>query len=165
MASVVEVASEHRYASPPWFSLNVGGGPSTMAMPAPSYASMAIEVTSFKVTKVGLLTRKDDMIEGGRKASNRKWKEWSVLLTGSQLLFSRDPTWATLIQSRASAGNGVMALQQGSMPRPDEMYTVKDTVAVYDRSYTKVIDIFHALPVTKLINDPSVRTHVAIGDA
>lgn len=168
MASVVEVASESRYAAPPWFGLNVGGGPSSIALvAAPSYASMAVEVTTLKVTKVGVLMRKDEMIEGGRKAGNRKWKEWSVLLTGSQLLFSRDPNWAALIQSRASAGNGVMAVQHGSMPRPDEMFSVKDAVAVFDRTYTKVNIMHHAVPAVgrTLILDHLVRQHVTIGDA
>lgn len=39
-----------------------------------------------KVPKVGILERKDDLVEGGKKATSRKWKAWSVLLTGSQLL-------------------------------------------------------------------------------
>ena len=42
---------------------------------------------SMKVTKVGMLDRKDDLLEGGKKASSRKWKPWSVLLSGTQLLF------------------------------------------------------------------------------
>ena len=39
-----------------------------------------------KITKLGVIDRKDDLIEGGKKASSRKWKTWSVMLTGSQLL-------------------------------------------------------------------------------
>lgn len=166
MASVVEVASESRYTAPPWFGLNVGGGPSTIAMvTASSYASMAVEITSLKVTKVGTLLRKDEAIEGGRKANNRKWKEWSILLTGSQLLFSRDPTWAALIQARASAGDGMVALQHGSMPRPDEMYTVKDAVAVYDRSYTKVTHQPQCIALRRLISFVPVWQYIETGDA
>lgn len=41
---------------------------------------------NLKITKVGILDRKDDLVEGGKKANSRKWKSWSVLLTGSQLL-------------------------------------------------------------------------------
>ena len=138
-ASTVEVPSEHKYTTTPWFGLGVGGGPSaTTLIAAPTFATVPPEVISLKVTKVGLLLRKDDVLEGGRKAGNRKWKEWSVLLTGSQLLFHRDPLWAQSIQSRLDSNDNVVALNHASMPRPDEMYSVRDAVAVFDRSYTKV---------------------------
>lgn len=39
-----------------------------------------------RITKVGLLSRKEDVLDG-KKASSRKWKTYSVVLTGSQLLF------------------------------------------------------------------------------
>ena len=76
--------------------------------------------------------------EARREERARKWKEWSVLLTGSQLLFHRDPLWAQSIQSRLDSNDNVVALNHASMPRPDEMYSVRDAVAVFDRSYTKV---------------------------
>lgn len=44
-------------------------------------------VSNLKITKVGLLSRKEDLAEGGKKAASRKWKAWTVVLTGSQLLF------------------------------------------------------------------------------
>lgn len=51
-------------------------------------ASVAVEQgVSMKVTKVGILERKDDLLEGGKKAGSRKWKASSVLLSGTQLLF------------------------------------------------------------------------------
>lgn len=40
-----------------------------------------------RVTRAGRLRRKDDTLDGGRKASNRKWREYGVVLSGSQLLF------------------------------------------------------------------------------
>lgn len=144
-ATVVEVASENRYMTSPWFGLNVGGGPSTVAMmSAPTYP-VVHDVATLKVTKVGQLLRKDDILEGGRKANGRKWKEWNVLLTGSQLLFSRDPNWAAVIQSRShlSATNG--SLPHALLPRPDEMLSLRDAVAVYDRSYTKVSIVHHII--------------------
>ncbi|KAE9410923.1 hypothetical protein BT96DRAFT_961604 [Gymnopus androsaceus JB14] len=101
------------------------------------------ETWSLKVTKVGLLNRKDDLLEGGRKASNRKWKTWSVVLTGSQLLFVRDPAWASafLNQSEGSRENHGY-FPQTAMFNPDEVISVKDAVAVYDRSYQKHDNIF-----------------------
>ena len=91
-----------------------------------------------KVTKVGSLLRKEDTVEGGRRAINRKWREWCILLTGSQLLFFRDSTWASNVQAQLAKSNGQVLLQQTSLPQPDEMLSVRDAIAVFDRSYTKV---------------------------
>ena len=107
-----------------------------MAMMAMPTYPIGQEVLSVKVTKVGFLQRKDDVLEGGKKAGNRKWKEWGVMLTGSQLLFSRDPNWTSVIQSQLTPE--ARSVPRNSIPRPDEMLSVRDAVAVYDRSYTKV---------------------------
>ncbi|WVR08533.1 hypothetical protein IAU60_005588 [Kwoniella sp. DSM 27419] len=95
-----------------------------------------------RVSKIGLLSRKDDAGEFNKKAS-RKWKSWSVILTGSQLLFFKDPTWAlTLLEQvkteQAGPGDkpGQLSLPRQSSFRPDEVLPVKDCIAVYDRSYT-----------------------------
>ncbi|KAJ7630641.1 hypothetical protein FB45DRAFT_916156 [Roridomyces roridus] len=77
------------------------------------------EASTLRVTKVGILNRKDDVLEGGKKSSNRKWKPWSVILTGSQLLLFRDPAWAAGLVSQAHS--------------PD----AQDAIAIVDRSYTK----------------------------
>lgn len=136
---MVEINS-HGYYPAPWFSLSVGGGPGPMTLggtvPPPYPASP--EAFTLRVTKVGVLWRKDEVLEGGRKPLNRKWKEWSVLLTGSQLLLCRDLTWANLIQAKVDRANGEAPLSYASIPKPDELLSVKDTVAVYDKSYTKV---------------------------
>lgn len=91
-----------------------------------------------KVTKVGLMLRKEDIAEGGRRAMTRKWREWCVLLTGSQLLFFRDSTWANGLQAQLGQSDGQVVLQQTSLPQPDEMLSVRDAIAVFDKSYTKV---------------------------
>ncbi|KAL7285244.1 hypothetical protein ACG7TL_000338 [Trametes sanguinea] len=142
LASVVEVAAiESRYQASPWFSLSVTGGPGPMfqsslgSLPVLSPATGGVWV--IKVTKVGLVLRKDDTVEGGRRAMNRKWREWCVLLTGSQLLFFRDSTWANNIQAQLGRMNGQVVLQQTSLPQPDEMMSVRDAIAVFDKSYTK----------------------------
>ena len=141
MASIIEVrAPDAGYYPSPWFSLGVSGGPGPMNMNGsiPAAYPSGPESFSLKVTKVGLLMRKDDILEGGRRAINRKWKEWSVLLTGSQLLLSRDPTWAALITTRADPANGELSMPQSLIPKPDELLSVKDAVAVFDKSYHKV---------------------------
>jgi hypothetical protein len=90
----------------------------------------------------------EDLGEGGKKATNRKWKEWSVILTGSQLLFFKDPHWALVLlekaddesvdPTRASIGKGRILLPKMASFKPDEVLSVKDSIAVVDTSYTKV---------------------------
>ncbi|KAH9857871.1 hypothetical protein C2E23DRAFT_151726 [Lenzites betulinus] len=134
LARVVEVAAiESRYLASPWF-----GGPGPMfhgplgAVPMMAGAGVCI----IKVTKVGLLLRKEDTVEGGRRAITRKWREWCILLTGSQLLFFRESGWANDLQAQLAA-HGQVNIQNTSLPQPDEMYSVRDSIAVYDKSYTK----------------------------
>ena len=141
-ATVIELAGlETRYPYP-FFNMSVTGGPgpmfqSSLGLLTPvSPASGGVFV--IKVTKVGLLLRKEDIMEGGRRALSRKWREWCVLLTGSQLLFFRDTTWASTIQAHAERANGQVVLPHTSLPQPDELFSVRDTIAVFDKSYTKV---------------------------
>lgn len=138
-AGVVEVNSAGYYPAP-WFSLGVGGGPGPMAIGGglPSAFPPSPEAFSLRVTKVGTLWRKDVVLEGGRKPMHRKWKEWSVLLTGSQLLLCRDLTWVNVILAKAERVNGEVNLPHASIPKPDELLSVKDAVAVFDKSYIKV---------------------------
>ncbi|KAI0079601.1 hypothetical protein K474DRAFT_1591777 [Panus rudis PR-1116 ss-1] len=137
-ANVVEINPGGYYPAP-WFSLGVGGGPGPVSIGGvlPSAFPMAPESFALKVTKVGMLMRKDDMLEGGKKPMNRKWREWSVLLTGSQLLLCRDPSWANMIQAKVEVSNGDVSLPHGAIPKPDELISVKDSIAVFDKSYTK----------------------------
>lgn len=101
-----------------------------------------------KVTKVGVLNRKDDLIEGGKKALNRKWKTWSVILTGSQLLFCRDPTVASTLLLPSGAFDCRL---ESLVLRPDEFLSLKDAIALYDRSYVKVTFFNCSIGVTGLI--------------
>jgi hypothetical protein len=136
-AEVVQVSdiNESQLSNSPYFSIAVTGGPlNPMGSILPAMPITARQDTwSLKVTKVGALQRKDDIADGGRRAPNRKWREWTVILTGSQLLFFRDPTWANTFLSQDEG-----AETPSSLLRPDELLSVKDAVAVYDRSYHKV---------------------------
>jgi hypothetical protein len=94
---------------------------------------------NLKITKCGLLNRKDDTSEGGKKTINRKWKPWSVVLTGSQLLFFRDSTWNSALQTPSTDSPTRQAIHPPTtILRPDELFSLKDSIAVHDRSYTKV---------------------------
>ncbi|KAF9068070.1 hypothetical protein BDP27DRAFT_1224844 [Rhodocollybia butyracea] len=139
--NIIEIGSlDSAKVSPaPFFS--AGGSASGPFGSFGSVGTPGSESWSLKVTKLGLLNRKDDMLEGGRKGSNRKWKTFSVLLTGSQLLFVRDPTWAsTFLGQNETVGHGYFP--QTAMFKPDEVISVKNAIAVYDRSYLKHDNIF-----------------------
>lgn len=93
------------------------------------------EFSTLTVTKAGLLNRKDDLLEGGKKSSNRKWKPWSVCLTGSQLLFFRD---GALANGLLSSSDRHVNFDETALLKPDEVLSVKDAIAMFDRSYSKV---------------------------
>lgn len=80
----------------------------------------------------------EDLTEGGKKATNRKWKEWSVILTGSQILFFRDPAWALGLIAQAESSGGQVLSPHVSLLKPDELLSVKDAIAVHDITYAKV---------------------------
>lgn len=151
-AGVIEVGGmdERRMAPSPFFSMAVVGVTTPVSAPGPGMAlstsaagaladvnpfASARDVWTLKVTKAGLLQRKDDTAEGGRRAGNRKWREWSVILTGSQLLFFRDSAWAASFLAQMDTPE---AEAPASLLRPDELVSVKGAIAVFDRSYTRV---------------------------
>ncbi|VDB86491.1 unnamed protein product [Peniophora sp. CBMAI 1063] len=134
-AGVIEVSSEARRASTSVFAVSVGG---FVAIPE----SESVNMTSdrdvvLKVASVGLLQRRDISLEGGKRAPARKWREWSVVLTATQLLFFRDPVWATHLQDQAAAGAEQLFMPPSSLLRPDEVLNIKDAIAVHDSSYGK----------------------------
>lgn len=128
---------------------------STFATPtAPEYA-----ISSLKITKIGLLSRKEDLVEGGKKAASRKWKEWSVILTGSQLLFfvsshaspgfsrltttisQKDPSWAATLKHAVDAAVKVEGGTDSSRVlvypalgsfKPDAVLSLAHSAAIYD---------------------------------
>lgn len=129
-ASVIEVEMPTRNRVSPLFNINPSGAPATEH-------PHSNETWSLKMTKVGVLNRKDDMMEGGMKSSNRKWKAWSVILTGSQLLFFRDPGWASALSPNSDSSVEFIS-PPSNLFKPDESFSLKDTLAVYDLTYTKV---------------------------
>ncbi|BEI90159.1 uncharacterized protein CcaverHIS019_0302290 [Cutaneotrichosporon cavernicola] len=107
----------------------MGGG---VAAPIPKE-----EVTTLKITKVGLISRKDES-PATKRTAGRKWRSWSVILTGSQLLFFKDTIWAlTLVEQIRNAGKGdAPAVPRITSFQPDEVLSVKDGVAIFDRDHT-----------------------------
>lgn len=140
MADVVEVNSAD-ITRTSFFNIGGTGGPfNSMSNGVAAQANLspsAPQPLALRVTKVGVLNRKDDVLAGGRKASNRKWKSWSVLLTGSQLLFFRDTIWVTALSSQDSPPDGRIVYPEAAPFRPDEILSVNDAIAIHDESYMK----------------------------
>ncbi|KAF8213391.1 hypothetical protein K438DRAFT_1902493 [Mycena galopus ATCC 62051] len=145
-ANVIEVSAATTFRVTTLLSLSPGGGPPLNPMGGfPDTGALTEtpsgEVSTLRVTKVGILNRKDEFLEGGKKSSNRKWRPWSVILTGSQLLLFRDPAWATALLAQTELPDAQVVFPQ-TVFKPDELLSVKDAVAVFDRSYTKYDNAF-----------------------
>lgn len=112
--------------------------PSLMGTNAlPGFLPPQKETWRLKLSKVSVLNRKDEILEGGKKPSNRKWKLFSVALTTSQVLLFRDPSWAAPFLSSSDYSRKLTI-----HCKPDEVLSVKDAVAVFDRSYQKHSNTF-----------------------
>lgn len=154
----VDAADVRKSSSLPFFAMSAGGPPGPIvATTIPGAVEAEGPLTDFsllKITKVGVLNRKgmslsslshiikahedaEDLLGGGKRAMSRKWKEWSVILTGSQLIFYRDSSIALNLITTLRDASGE-ALARYPSPRPDEVVSMKDAVAVCDSSYGKV---------------------------
>ncbi|KAL4069536.1 hypothetical protein J3A83DRAFT_4163569 [Scleroderma citrinum] len=121
-----------------FFGLTVGGFPSSSGGGGggiPDIYPVPPELRHLRLIKVAMLNRKDDVLEGGKKLVNRKWRPWSVALTQSQILLFRDLTWTTTLLSWNDTPKPPPV--QSTQFRPDEIIPIKDALAVFDRSYTR----------------------------
>lgn len=126
---------ETSLVSPTFFNLS---SPMLSPSPVDSDATPAYAGCTVKLVKIGILNRKDDIVEGGKRAIARKWKEWGAIVTNSQLLFYRDATQVVNIQ-RQFEESADLPPPRLVLARPDELWSLKNTLAVSDKSYTKVI--------------------------
>ncbi|KAG6381326.1 hypothetical protein JVT61DRAFT_5736 [Boletus reticuloceps] len=136
---VVRIGSTDVRSTTPFFGLNVGSSSLNGLGGAPETIP-ASETWTIKFTKVAVLNRKDDLLEGGKKTLNRKWRPYSVALTRSQLLLFRDLSWSSTLLSWNNP------LKKPPIPsssfKPDEIITLSDALAVLDRSYSKHLNTF-----------------------
>ena len=145
---LVEVdASEQRRMTSSLLNLSMGAQAMSYSnmnvfADSPTSSTFPDRALALKVTKVGLLSRKDVSSDSGKRISNRKWRKWSVVLTGSQLMLFRDVTWAAYILELASSIDGQCLLSSEFLLKPDELLSVKGAVAVNDGSYDKVSLLF-----------------------
>ncbi|KAJ3567359.1 hypothetical protein NP233_g6415 [Leucocoprinus birnbaumii] len=137
-AHVMDVGAESARSSP-FFSIPAAGSSSPLISSPLGTGSVKREGDlTLRLTKVGVMDRKDELGESGKKPLSRKWKSWGVLLTGSQLLFSRDPArMQALISQTEKGGNDQVILPPSAILRVDELLSLKNAIAVFDTSYTK----------------------------
>ena len=110
--------------------------PETMANPAEAHPG----VVDIKITKVGILWRKDMK----KKKARSPWQEWGAVLTGAQLYFFRNTAWIkSLIHQHDSHhkhgyGAGPVIFKPPlEQFKPDVLMSTEDAVALLDMNYKK----------------------------
>ncbi|KAG8219938.1 hypothetical protein J3R82DRAFT_937 [Butyriboletus roseoflavus] len=142
---VVQIGSTDMRSTTPFFGLSVGGNasPSLNGLGGVPEALPASETWTVKFTKVAVLNRKDDLLEGGKKPLNRKWRPYSVALTRSQLLLFRDLSWSSTLLSWNDPPRKPSI--SSTLFKPDEIISLDDALAVLDRSYSKHLNTFRLI--------------------
>ena len=110
--------------------------PETTTNPAEAHPG----VVDIKITKVGILWRKDPK----KKKARSPWQEWGAILTGAQLYFFRNTAWIKNLISQCNSHHkyGLAGLPCVFKPpleqfKPDVLMSTEDAVALQDTSYKK----------------------------
>ena len=74
-----------------------------------------------------------DVMDSRRRPLNRKWKEWRVILTGSQLLFFKDLSLLSGVTEPDLHEDPVLVHM-----KPDEVISLHDAIALFDHTYNMV---------------------------
>ena len=107
----------------------------TMDNPAEAHPG----VVDIKVTKVGILWRKDTK----KKKTRSPWQEWGAILTGIQLYFFRNTTWVKNLmhqhETHHKYGSSLPVTFKPPLEqfKPDVMISTEDAVALVDNTYKK----------------------------
>ncbi|KAI8881195.1 hypothetical protein K501DRAFT_253687 [Backusella circina FSU 941] len=89
-----------------------------------------------RVTKAGILDRKYDLIQGGRKATARGWRPFGVILSGSQIIFFADlSSYQTWLHEEESAGE-MTPKRNNSFPAFSSSSSVDATVTSLSSLYS-----------------------------
>ncbi len=138
-AGVIEVVGSDRRMSTLGFGLNFGGTATTHQNSRQlSVSTYPQQGSVLRVVKAGLLSRRDASLDIGKRVKAGKWRLWSVILTNSQLLFFRDQAWATSLQEQMRYRDKRILVPPVPLLKPDEVLSLKDSVALHDRSHDKV---------------------------
>lgn len=110
--------------------------PETTTNPAEAHPG----VVDIKITKVGILWRKDMK----KKKARSPWQEWGAILTGSQLYFFRNTSWIRSLMHQCGTHHkhGLASSPCIFKPpleqfKPDVLMSTEDAVALLDSSYKK----------------------------
>jgi len=97
-------------------------------------------IVDIKITKVGLLWRKD----AKKKKTRSPWQEWGAILTGAQLYFFRNTTWIKNLMHQLEThikqghdGTPVIFKPPLDSFKPDALMSTDDAVALLDSTYKK----------------------------
>ncbi|PQE21676.1 hypothetical protein CJF32_00004369 [Rutstroemia sp. NJR-2017a WRK4] len=97
-------------------------------------------IVDIKITKVGLLWRKD----AKKKKTRSPWQEWGAILTGAQLYFFRNTAWIKSLIHQLDThikhgldGSPVTFKPPLEQFKPDALMSTDDAVALVDSTYKK----------------------------
>lgn len=97
-------------------------------------------IVDIKITKVGLLWRKD----AKKKKTRSPWQEWGAILTGAQLYFFRNTAWVKnlmhQLESHIKQGHdGIPVTFKPPLDqfKPDALMSTDNSVALLDSTYKK----------------------------
>ncbi|KAI0169444.1 hypothetical protein GGR52DRAFT_466615 [Hypoxylon sp. FL1284] len=97
-------------------------------------------IVDIKVTKVGLLWRKDTK----KKKTRSPWQEWGAILTGAQLYFFRNTAWVKNLihqyETHIKMGHdGIPLIFNPPLEqfKPDALMSTQGAVALWDTNYKK----------------------------
>lgn len=97
-------------------------------------------IVDIKITKVGLLWRKDPK----KKKTRSPWQEWGAILTGAQLYFFRNTTWIKSLMHQLETHikqghDGIPIVFKPPLEqfKPDALMSTDDAVALLDSTYKK----------------------------
>ena len=97
-------------------------------------------IVDIKITKVGLLWRKDTK----KKKTRSPWQEWGAILTGAQLYFFRNVAWIKnlmhQLENHIKQGHdGIPVIFKPPLEqfKPDALMSTDDAVALLDSTYKK----------------------------
>ena len=103
-------------------------------------AEAQVGIVDMKVTKVGILWRKDLK----KKKTRSPWQEWGAILTGSQLYFFRNTSWIKNLmhqfESHRKSGKSntpVLFKPPLEQLKPDFLLSTDQVVALRDSEYRK----------------------------
>ncbi|TVY17379.1 Protein transport protein sec73 [Lachnellula arida] len=97
-------------------------------------------IVDIKITKVGLLWRKDTK----KKKTRSPWQEWGAILTGAQLYFFRNTAWIKSLMHQLETHikqghDGIPIIFKPPLEQfnPDALMSTDDAVALLDSTYQK----------------------------